>query len=98
MYVVPAGLLSNTLLTFCSFSRRMGNLKTAHEIYVKGCSAKGLDYPEYLLEAWLAFEKQNGNLADLEFATAKIKRQKAGLERKRYRVRRCSSPSLRNAR
>lgn len=64
----------------------MGNLKRAHEIYVKGCSSKGLDYPEYLLEAWLAFEKQNGNLADLEFAMTKIKRQKKGLEKKRYRV------------
>lgn len=64
----------------------MGNLLRAHEIYVKGCSAKGLDYPEYLLEAWLTFEKQNGNLADLEFSMTKIKRQKKGLERKRYRV------------
>ena len=72
---------------------RRGNIQKAHETYVKGCSARGLDYPDYLLEAWLAFEKQNGNLADLEFSMNKIKRQKKGLQRKRLRVRRGSGDS-----
>ncbi|KAK4054023.1 Splicing factor [Microbotryomycetes sp. JL221] len=67
------------------FETRRNNIPRAHEIYSKGCSAKGLDYPEYLLEAWLTFEKQNGNLADLEYSMNRIKRQKKGLERKRYR-------------
>lgn len=71
---------------FCTINSRYGNLKEAHEVYVKGCSVRFLDYPEYLLEAWLSFEHQNGTLADLEFAITKVKRQRKGLEAKRYRV------------
>lgn len=67
--------------------RRMGDYQRAHEVYTKGCSERSLNYPEYLLEAWLTFETEYGNLADLEFALAKSKRQKKGLERKRARVR-----------
>lgn len=69
------------------FYSRAGNFKAAHEVYVKGCSAKGLDYPDYLLEMWLAFEHQNGTLSDLEFTITKVKRQRRGLEAKRIRVR-----------
>ncbi|KAK4048669.1 Splicing factor [Microbotryomycetes sp. JL201] len=67
------------------FETRRNNPQRAHEIYSKGCSQRGLDYPEYLLEAWLTFEKQNGNLADLEYSMKRISRQRKGLERKRYR-------------
>lgn len=65
---------------------RMGDYQRAHEVYTKGCSERSLNYPEYLLEAWLTFETEYGNLADLEFALTKSKRQKKGLERKRARV------------
>lgn len=65
---------------------RIGNFKKAHEVYLEGCSARFLDYPEYLLEAWLTFEHQNGTLADLEFTIAKVKRQRRGLEARRRRV------------
>ncbi|BGP66332.1 Splicing factor [Rhodotorula toruloides] len=67
------------------FETRMGDYQRAHEVYTKGCSERSLNYPEYLLEAWLTFETEYGNLADLEFALAKSKRQKKGLERKRAR-------------
>ena len=75
----------SNLTRFASHSRA-GNFKAAHEIYVKGCSAKYLDYPDYLLEMWLAFEHQNGTLSDLEFTMTKVKRQRRGLEAKRFRV------------
>lgn len=75
--------------------RRMGDYQRAHEVYTKGCSERSLNYPEYLLEAWLTFETEYGNLADLEFALAKSKRQKKGLERKRARVRGISLVQLR---
>ncbi|KAM0789923.1 hypothetical protein ACM66B_006763 [Microbotryomycetes sp. NB124-2] len=67
------------------FETRRNNPQRAHEVYSKGCSQRGLDYPEYLLDAWLSFEKQNGNLADLEYSMKRISRQRKGLERKRYR-------------
>ncbi|GAA5836247.1 hypothetical protein JCM11251_001440 [Rhodosporidiobolus azoricus] len=67
------------------FETRNGNYQSAHEIYVAGCSAKGLDYPEYLLDAWMSFEEEYGNLADLEFTITKTKRQRKGLEKRRAR-------------
>ncbi|SCV74534.1 BQ2448_7563 [Microbotryum intermedium] len=67
------------------FLTRHNNIATAHAVYVQGCSERSLDYPEYLIDAWEAFEIQNGNLADLEFSLTKIARQKKGLERKRER-------------
>ncbi|GAA5883970.1 hypothetical protein JCM6882_002087 [Rhodosporidiobolus microsporus] len=67
------------------FETRSGDYKRAHETYVAGCSAKGLDYPEYLLDAWMAFEQEYGNLADLEFTIVKTRRQRKGLEKRRAR-------------
>ncbi|GAA6048750.1 hypothetical protein JCM3770_003941 [Rhodotorula araucariae] len=67
------------------FETRMGEYKRAHEIYTKGCAVKGLDFPEYLIEAWITFEHEYGLLADVEFALLKSKRQKKGLERRRMR-------------
>lgn len=77
------------------FEARHGDFVKAHEVYVKGCSAKFLDYPEYLLAMWEQFEKTHGTLADLEFAVVKIRRQRKGLERKRFRVRLALSMSAR---
>ncbi|GAA5990216.1 hypothetical protein JCM11641_001820 [Rhodosporidiobolus odoratus] len=70
---------------WADFETRMGNYNSAHETYVAGCSTKGLDYPEYLLDAWMTFEHEYGNLADLEFTIVKIRRQRKGLERRRAR-------------
>ncbi|GAA5869364.1 hypothetical protein JCM8547_008653 [Rhodosporidiobolus lusitaniae] len=67
------------------FETRMGNYAEAHKIYVSGCSAKGLDYPEYLLDAWMTFETEYGTLSDLEFTIQKTKRQRKGLEKRRAR-------------
>ncbi|BGP52072.1 Splicing factor [Rhodotorula kratochvilovae] len=67
------------------FETRMGDFKRAHEIYTQGCAVKGLDFPEYLIEAWITFEHEYGTLADVEFALLKSKRQKKGLERRRMR-------------
>ncbi|BGP20599.1 hypothetical protein JCM10213_007133 [Rhodosporidiobolus nylandii] len=67
------------------FETRMGDYKRAHEVYVAGCSAKGLDYPEYLLDAWMTFEQEYGTLSDLEFTITKTKRQRKGLEKRRAR-------------
>ncbi|GAA5974409.1 hypothetical protein JCM21900_003545, partial [Sporobolomyces salmonicolor] len=65
------------------FETRVGNYKRAHDVYVQGCSARGLDYPEYLIDAWMAFENECGTFDDLQFAIIKSKRQKKGLERRR---------------
>ncbi|GAA5875208.1 hypothetical protein JCM3774_004169 [Rhodotorula dairenensis] len=67
------------------FETRTGQYQKAHEVYSQGCSAKGLDYPEYLLEAWVLFETEYGSLSDLEYTLVKSKRQRKGLERRRAR-------------
>ncbi|GAA6059133.1 hypothetical protein JCM10212_003880 [Sporobolomyces blumeae] len=67
------------------FETRAGRYDKAHEVYVQGCSARGLDYPEYLLEPWLTFEQEYGTFDDLHFAMIKAKRQKKGLEKRRAR-------------
>lgn len=72
----------------------MGDYARAHKVYTEGCAIKGLDYPEYLLEAWITFENEYGVLADVDFALVKAKRQRKGLEKRRARVRRACSPHL----
>lgn len=47
---------------------------------------KNLDFPEYLLQLWLEFERQNGTLVDLEFTISRIAKLKKGLEARRARV------------
>lgn len=83
VFCTPSRHVADLCRSLCP-SRR-NNFVLAHDVYTRGCSQRGLDYPEYLLEAWLSFEKQHGSLADLEAATMKIKRQKKGLEKKRAR-------------
>jgi len=76
------------LLTLVPAARsRMGDYARAHQVYTQGCAVKGLDYPEFLLEAWLTFENEYGVLADVDFALVKAKRQRKGLEKRRARVR-----------
>ncbi|KAL8280474.1 hypothetical protein RQP46_007122 [Phenoliferia psychrophenolica] len=70
---------------YADFETRLGSPQKAFEIYKEGCSQKGLDYPEYLLEAWLVFVRQNGSFGDFEYTLARIKKQKKGLEGKRAR-------------
>ncbi|KAM0751866.1 hypothetical protein T439DRAFT_325059 [Meredithblackwellia eburnea MCA 4105] len=70
---------------YADFETRYGSAEKAHEIYKNGCSVKGLDYPEYLLEAWITFVKQNGTFDDMEYTIARVKKQKKGLEAKRAR-------------
>ncbi|KAK4702065.1 squamous cell carcinoma antigen recognized by T-cells 3, partial [Phenoliferia sp. Uapishka_3] len=70
---------------YADFETRLGSLDTAQEIYKEGCSQKGLDYPEYLLEAWAVFVRQNGTFSEMEYTLGRIKRQKKGLEGKRAR-------------
>ncbi|GAA5825178.1 hypothetical protein JCM5353_002251 [Sporobolomyces roseus] len=67
------------------FETRAGRYQHAHEVYVQGCSARGLDYPEYLLEPWLTFERECGTAEDLQFALVKVKRSRKGLEKRRAR-------------
>ncbi|TNY18454.1 hypothetical protein DMC30DRAFT_53948 [Rhodotorula diobovata] len=67
------------------FETRMGDYARAHKVYTEGCAIKGLDYPEYLLEAWITFENEYGVLADVDFALVKAKRQRKGLEKRRAR-------------
>ncbi|POY75020.1 hypothetical protein BMF94_1996 [Rhodotorula taiwanensis] len=67
------------------FETRQGDYAKAHEVYSQGCSARGVDYPEYLLDAWVSFETEYGNLADVEFSLVKSKRQRKNLERRRAR-------------
>lgn len=71
---------------YADFETRLGSPQKAFEIYKDGCSQKGLDYPEYLLEAWLVFVRQNGAFGDFEYTLQRVKKQKKGLEGKRARV------------
>lgn len=81
----PLFLLRVSLLI--ALHSRIGRFRKAHEVYIAGCAARFLDYPEYLLEAWLSFEKQNGTLSDLEFTLTKVKRQQKRIAARRQTVR-----------
>ncbi|GAA5845158.1 hypothetical protein JCM3766R1_002090 [Sporobolomyces carnicolor] len=67
------------------FETRAGRYKKAHDVYRQGCAARGLDYPEYLLEPWLNFERECGTAEDLQFALAKVKSLRKNLEKRRAR-------------
>lgn len=56
-------------------------------MYSEGCSSRGIDYPEYLIDAWVSFETEYGTLPDVEYTLTKSKRQRKGLERRRAKVR-----------
>ncbi|GAA6026461.1 hypothetical protein JCM8202_005309 [Rhodotorula sphaerocarpa] len=65
------------------FETRHGDYRKAHEVYSEGCSSRGIDYPEYLIDAWVSFETEYGTLPDVEYTLTKSKRQRKGLERRR---------------
>ncbi|GAA5937957.1 U6 snRNP complex subunit PRP24 [Sporobolomyces koalae] len=67
------------------FETRAGRYDKAHKVYVGACSARGVDYPEYLLEVWLNFERECGTAEDLQYAIVKVKRSRKNLERRRAR-------------
>jgi hypothetical protein len=77
--------LSSLSHSLTELHRRMGNMTKAHAVYVEG-TKKPLDYPDYLYEAWLAFERQNGTLADLEYAIMQVKRLRRNAETRRKKV------------
>lgn len=55
------------------FEARRGNLDHARALYADG-AARRLDYPEYLLDAWLTFEHQYGDLQSIEEAMERIRK------------------------
>ncbi|KAH9820103.1 hypothetical protein DFH28DRAFT_1052402 [Melampsora americana] len=63
---------------------RRGDLKRAREYYKKAANSK-LDYPEYLLQAWITFEHHYGSLEDLEYATTKTNNLMKGIAARRKR-------------
>jgi len=64
---------------------RRGDLTRAREYYKKSSNIK-LDYPEYLLEAWLTFEHHFGTLDDVEYAISKVNNLMKGINARRKRV------------
>ncbi|GAA6013848.1 hypothetical protein JCM11491_000444 [Sporobolomyces phaffii] len=67
------------------FETRAGRYDRAHQVYLAASAARGVDYPEYLLEPWLNFEQECGTNEDLQFAIVKVKRSRKNLERRRAR-------------
>ncbi|KNZ44313.1 hypothetical protein VP01_929g5 [Puccinia sorghi] len=63
---------------------RRGDLTRAREYYKKSSNIK-LDYPEYLLEAWLTFEHHFGTLDDVEYAISKVNNLMKGINARRKR-------------
>ncbi|PLW29174.1 hypothetical protein PCASD_10935 [Puccinia coronata f. sp. avenae] len=63
---------------------RRGDLNRAREYYKKSSNIK-LDYPEYLLEAWLTFEHHFGTLDDVEYAISKVNNIMKGINARRKR-------------
>ncbi|EHS64663.1 uncharacterized protein PGTG_21014 [Puccinia graminis f. sp. tritici CRL 75-36-700-3] len=72
---------------------RRGDLTRAREYYKKSSNIK-LDYPEYLLEAWLTFEHHFGALDDLEYAISKVNNLMKGISARRKREAEQNSETL----
>ncbi|KNE89422.1 hypothetical protein PSTG_17121 [Puccinia striiformis f. sp. tritici PST-78] len=72
---------------------RRGELTRAREYYKKASNIK-LDYPEYLLEAWITFEHHFGTLDDLEYAISKVNNIMKGISSRRKREAEQSSTAL----
>jgi len=72
---------------------RRGDLTRAREYYKKSSNIK-LDYPEYLLEAWLTFEHHFGTLDDVEYAISKVNNLMKGINARRKREAEQSSAAL----
>ncbi|GAA5883487.1 hypothetical protein JCM16303_003825 [Sporobolomyces ruberrimus] len=66
-------------------SSRAGRYEKAHEVYLQANSARGVDYPEYLLDPWVQFEMECGKAEDLQFALVKVKRSRVNLAKRRAR-------------
>jgi hypothetical protein len=82
--MIPVSLFSKQHFFFFIYRRR-GDLTRAREYYKKSSNIK-LDYPEYLLEAWLTFEHHFGGLDDLEYAISKVNNLMKGISARRKRV------------
>ncbi|KAG0143594.1 hypothetical protein CROQUDRAFT_109080 [Cronartium quercuum f. sp. fusiforme G11] len=74
----------STWISAADYEAHRGDLKRAREYYKKAANAK-LDYPEYLLQAWITFEHHYGNLQDLEYALAKTSNLMKGITVRRKR-------------
>ncbi|KAI7946357.1 hypothetical protein MJO29_010884 [Puccinia striiformis f. sp. tritici] len=72
---------------------RRGELTRAREYYKKSSNIK-LDYPEYLLEAWITFEHHFGTLDDLEYTISKVNNIMKGISSRRKREAEQSSTAL----
>ncbi|KAI8449375.1 hypothetical protein BY996DRAFT_6432850 [Phakopsora pachyrhizi] len=75
----------STWISAADFEVRRKNLGRAREYFKKAANIK-LDYPEYLLQAWLAFEHHFGNLDELEHATFKVNNIMKGINARRKRA------------
>lgn len=71
-------------ISAADYEIRRGDLKRAREYYKKAANSK-LDYPEYLLQAWITFEHHYGSLEDLEYAVTKTNNLMKGITARRKR-------------
>lgn len=76
--------LCSTWISAAESEVRHGNFTRAREYYKKASNIK-LDYPEYLLEAWLMFEHHFGTLDDLEYTISKVNNIMKGINARRRR-------------
>lgn len=61
-----------------------GDINRARAVY-KAASGKRTDWPERIFEAWLQFEHECGTLDQIEYATARIRKETASLTARRAR-------------
>lgn len=77
---------SSVWLAAADFETRRRDFAAARDLFSKAASAK-LDYPDYLLQAWIQFENHHGALADVEIASNRVRGLMRGINARRQRVR-----------
>ncbi|KAF8934884.1 Splicing factor [Haplosporangium gracile] len=60
---------SESWLARVALEQRLGSPKQARQIFTKACNtAKQIDWPEKIFEAWLLFEREHGNVSEYKEA------------------------------
>ncbi|KAI8351367.1 hypothetical protein B0O80DRAFT_116659 [Mortierella sp. GBAus27b] len=68
------GALSDFWMAQADMERRLNNISGARKVFVRACSvATTLDWPERVLDAWLKFEQETGDLITYKDALARTR-------------------------
>ncbi|KAI8818501.1 uncharacterized protein EV422DRAFT_537284 [Fimicolochytrium jonesii] len=76
------GTQSDLWLEYIRFERQYGTAKQARALF-KSAAARNLDWPERVFDAWLAFEREEGDVEAYYQAAAAIKKQGRILQKRR---------------